>query len=1376
MVKLRVKSSVQKTPRLTTPIPAISSSKLMSTYTAQYDLAGNLSIFHLYQGESTWGVFRYYQTGPCMQWVKQDTGVQIPTSLPRFSINDTGFISSTVAEDGTIYVAVAGDYLYDGMLRSMAVNIQCGTFPPNNVGPPTWVGGLQFYPASQDYAGCTMSSIALSMVPLGPDAQQPQVCAAITKVVRTSDVDTGAPAPCIFVWNPISNTTFEAFGGKEEGDFTPFPPGPVARQVVDAFYGKYQDPLRDPTCAPVWGWHSHIDPPQPSPSGRTLSRDADATQAFIPRLGEAGPSTHLAVKMKVVYLDDKLRPKQGLSPLLFAISKDPRVGDPAAGKVVFLPNTQYDSQSPPETFTVLFNHNLSSLSLDSGAFKATWIDAVVEDLSDHPNGGVQGTNWRVHVFALFTNADGRCKLMHTWSFQAEGGGGSGVVEISPGVFDIPEANWSLPVVITTDLLNVPCSLSMFGNLCTLTVLNGDSCFTTWSQLWDSPTTRGVWTMKTVAVPNMAPTASGQAMTDTGTESCFYLELAAMDESPDGLHHSPKPYTIATLGSDSQMNFTANGRNVQLGPGLEPVVLTFNAAGLLGIEMPIAIAGSKAQALFSYPLMFPPTFWIGVDGMDGIQIDLLLTPSSLFDTLISPKFGVDSLRHVQKSQPPSGIPGLNPDYFNDEGSTSSMILGLQQMISILLRPRNPQPLEQEYLTRKTQFSPNAAVRLKSDPCKIEPATMNPVAFEMNFVLNYYRTQKNPAKAILKATYSTTFAPIIVHSAVEPASPVSVLCCADMIQNIASESQGYIRSIAVDCRGPSMLVRVVWARYSPLGASDSGIGWVSEVKTAHDFGLLFSFLLSYAGLYGDTIATWLNGATWIAEDRPALLSVLNSVQPLLNRAEVMLSDFSKNVLPPLDASFFKSLYGPNGDGITKVFNDPQTPYGSYSPHTDNMTLKPDGELGGLPACEISNRLVPSFSWVYNQLFEIDEEIVPTVAGRTAGPTIAKVQDLLLDIHNDLDAFSNANLFDSLCTLWNTFTTNSAFDNTPCTSIFPPTTPVFLNAVDYAQTLSKTVTSLASVLADDEKTTLLGQPLQSPRHILLYQALTTEVGKPAPVPTLSDFLALILTIPIYAIGNLLPEDHPPADWAFKDVGLLSLAATYYGLNGLMLPSFGSADVSRSFLFLAFTGLSVTYLEEGPPEHPSGDPDPIILPYMVPCLEAQFTVSYLQGWLMTSSEPLPITQADMRFMLTYLNGLASYALYASTIYSILKLGNTVDEAPEAERLVHGYTLWSGLAGIGNMLQMPGMINPSRSASGKAAPLRVSLSANIGEVAFWARYVGAACAFRARKAREVDAQHPHSKPRAETTSASWGNVNPSRVSHLTRGLSLMALGRSPDE
>lgn len=257
-----------------------------------------------------------------------------------------------------------------------------------------------------------------------------------------------------------------------------------------------------------------------------------------------------------------------------------------------------------------------------------------------------------------------------------------------------------------------------------------------------------------------------------------------------------------------------------------------------------------------------------DPNNPVLIDLLPTPSTFFSTFRT-SFGSDSLLHARTyAPPPSTVPPsvVNlENYFDDPSSTPAIVSGLQALAGILSTSSSSSSLEQTYLTKATRGQPNVGVRLKSDPCSIVPATRSPsLVFRIDFDTTIYRFWSGSIPPVLKTRYSSPpIEPVVSPSGVGCASATSVLSLADVFHHVVAEMGGYIKSLAVDCSGSSALANVSWAHFDLNLASDTSILWSGTLKSAGDVGMLFSIALSYAGLYGGTVASWMDESPpWMA----------------------------------------------------------------------------------------------------------------------------------------------------------------------------------------------------------------------------------------------------------------------------------------------------------------------------------------------------------------------------------------------------------------------------------------------------------------------------------------------------------------------------------
>lgn len=117
-----------------------------------------------------------------------------------------------------------------------------------------------------------------------------------------------------------------------------------------------------------------------------------------------------------------------------------------------------------------------------------------------------------------------------------------------------------------------------------------------------------WTCCVVSPMDPVPYPAGSSIPKITFQPEFYMELGAMNEDDDGELCSPIPFTKSRIGSDTSMDLVVNGIGVHLTGGEAPVEVSFNAAGMLGISMPLAVLGSTEPALTSYPTAIPNSFW------------------------------------------------------------------------------------------------------------------------------------------------------------------------------------------------------------------------------------------------------------------------------------------------------------------------------------------------------------------------------------------------------------------------------------------------------------------------------------------------------------------------------------------------------------------------------------------------------------------------------------------------------------------------------------------------------------------------------------------------------------------------------------------------
>lgn len=109
---------------------------------------------------------------------------------------------------------------------------------------------------------------------------------------------------------------------------------------------------------------------------------------------------------------------------------------------------------------------------------------------------------------------------------------------------------------------------------------------------------GAWTSEVVAGPS-----PGNLSDPVPLQSSFYMELTALDDD----FFTPVPSTKARLGCDSLANLLVNGKAVQLRPGNATYEVSFNAAGMIGIETPVNVFGGAAGVQL-YPCATAPIIW------------------------------------------------------------------------------------------------------------------------------------------------------------------------------------------------------------------------------------------------------------------------------------------------------------------------------------------------------------------------------------------------------------------------------------------------------------------------------------------------------------------------------------------------------------------------------------------------------------------------------------------------------------------------------------------------------------------------------------------------------------------------------------------------
>jgi hypothetical protein len=198
-------------------------------------------------------------------------------------------------------------------------------------------------------------------------------------------------------------------------------------------------------------------------------------------------------------------------------------------------------------------------------------------------------------------------------------------------YSIDPNNWSAPAVISSDVKCFPFSVALFGNLCTVTVLNVNMNFVNWHQVRafkilltsgnpancqhqsfsNSPKPRP-WVEEVVRVAAPNPPTSPISL-----KSSIYMELTAIKDDS----YTPMPLAQAEIGCDSFTSVLVNGNLVRLGTqfqqqltfnvdgflGIKQQQVTFNEAGLLGIEVPMNIFG-KLTGVLTFPNVIPPVIW------------------------------------------------------------------------------------------------------------------------------------------------------------------------------------------------------------------------------------------------------------------------------------------------------------------------------------------------------------------------------------------------------------------------------------------------------------------------------------------------------------------------------------------------------------------------------------------------------------------------------------------------------------------------------------------------------------------------------------------------------------------------------------------------
>jgi hypothetical protein len=429
MIKLRVKSCLQRIPDIADSPYVIPQNPI---YTSIHDLDGNLNIFFLDQRADVWRILRFFRAPSLMHWTVQDTGFQIQSKYQPYTYLDSNnaFIKAKVSKDNVIHVAFASTLHRFSSSSPSAVKlaellakkdsseipqfVQYATFPPNQAST-SWT-------SLPDFNYRAFIGIVTALELNVSDFQAPMVLIAHLESIPPER------QPIISQWFPNFSTQVS---DTDSMKFTP------QFDILDIAAGKYLDTSLDRSGQAVAGIFCRIDPPQPAPIGSMRRSDLTDPDIFQPSNSLATVSTRPMISLKALFVGVR-SDGHGLAPLLFAISRGSQAGDLLDQAVIFILNTQYATPSPPETFRVIFQDKNSPIPSGVSPGKALWIDAVIEDLSNtfDPNGIVQGTNFRVHVFGLFRNDQlNVTRLMHTWSFDAGGSGSGGVVEVSPGIFE-----------------------------------------------------------------------------------------------------------------------------------------------------------------------------------------------------------------------------------------------------------------------------------------------------------------------------------------------------------------------------------------------------------------------------------------------------------------------------------------------------------------------------------------------------------------------------------------------------------------------------------------------------------------------------------------------------------------------------------------------------------------------------------------------------------------------------------------------------------------------------------------------------------------------------------------------------------------------------
>lgn len=436
MVKLRVRSCFQQVPPTKFPYVILPSSDGQEpVYATAYDGTGNLNIFYACKDIFTViRIFRFYRSAPSMQWTREDT---------TFQLNGTSGQTDDAPNSLTYLRALyhkSRNLIY--VCFALKFDIWFAAFPPQGLTGVKWVA---------------------SPSPTSPDSPWPYnpTCLDLS-LDRATDgprISVGFYAPfghqslwfhpIVTTWLPATGSYSQSVSGPDSSVKSPV-------GLFSIAHGTYQDSSFDPTGRAVDGFYCYMETRMlnAAPSGPfQVFRMADSTlgSQILPASATTSASPHSLVSMRPVFLQDPTRPNVALAPLLVGIGRtrrfstapgnlSPQVVD--AQEVVWLPNNQYGDDQPASLCTVLFRDQLSHINFDDvqlgAADNALWVETAIQDLSGAGDGSsIRGTNWRAHVFAIFQNvADPAIlRLMHTQSFDPSGAGGSGVVELEPGIFE-----------------------------------------------------------------------------------------------------------------------------------------------------------------------------------------------------------------------------------------------------------------------------------------------------------------------------------------------------------------------------------------------------------------------------------------------------------------------------------------------------------------------------------------------------------------------------------------------------------------------------------------------------------------------------------------------------------------------------------------------------------------------------------------------------------------------------------------------------------------------------------------------------------------------------------------------------------------------------